>query len=44
MTPYWPAKDDEECMCQDSTVVMEDLVQGNKGQATIAKDDIYDKS
>jgi hypothetical protein len=40
--PYCPAKDDKECTCQDSTATTEDVVQGNKGPATIATDDSYD--
>jgi hypothetical protein len=29
-------------MCQDSIAAAEDVIQGNKGQATTAKDDSYD--
>jgi hypothetical protein len=29
-------------MWQDSTIAAEDVIQGNKGQATIATDDRYD--
>jgi hypothetical protein len=29
-------------MYQDSTVAAEDVIHGNKGQATIAADDSYD--
>jgi hypothetical protein len=42
MPPYCPTKDGEECMFQDSTTEVEDVVQGNKGQETITKDDSYD--
>jgi hypothetical protein len=42
MTLYFPAKDGEECTCQDSTAAAEDVIQCNKGQATITKDDDYD--
>jgi hypothetical protein len=40
--PLLPAKDGEECACQDSTTAVEDVVQGNKGQSTITTDDRYD--
>jgi hypothetical protein len=39
---YCPAKDDEEFTCQDSSATAEDVVQGNKGPATIATEDSYD--
>jgi hypothetical protein len=42
VTPYYPAKDGKECTYQDSTVAAEDVIQDNKGQGTIAKDDSYD--
>jgi hypothetical protein len=42
MTLYCRAKEDEECLWQVSTTAAEDVVQGNKEQATIQTDDHYD--
>jgi hypothetical protein len=42
VAPYYRAEDGEECMWQDSTIAVEDVIQGNKGQATIATNDSYD--
>jgi hypothetical protein len=39
---YCHAKDDEKYTWQDSIVAVEDVVQGNKGQATIATEDNHD--
>jgi hypothetical protein len=43
VAPYCPAKDGEESTYQDSTTAVGDVVQGNKGQATIAANS-YDAS
>jgi hypothetical protein len=42
VAPYYCTKDGEECTWQDSTTAGEDVIQGNKGQLTIATDDNYD--
>jgi hypothetical protein len=39
---YYCVKGDEECAWQVSTAAAEDVIQGNKGQATIQIDDRYD--
>jgi hypothetical protein len=42
MSLYCHDKDDEEYMYQVSTAAAEDVVQGQKGQATIETDNRYD--